>query len=243
MRKRLWMALAAVLMLVVPATALAAATDVITPGFSPNKKGKATHVTFKIVEGNSTPGAVPPPSTQTVVHLPKGLVINTKGFPTCSTATLMSAGGAACPAKSLVGTGSSTVTDQIGTTVINESATVKAYVGPPQGGNPTLNLYAVGTTPISAQIIIPGVLSKDTGKYGYKFTFTIPAITSVPGAPNASITTFTVNIGGAVKYHGKTVNLETLPKTCPKGGFNWGADFTYSDGEFVKTTATSKCAK
>jgi hypothetical protein len=239
MHKKLLIALGAVLVLALPASALAAATVVISPHLAPKKHGKGTHVHFKLVGSDPANNGVPAPTNTTVVHLPKGLGISTKGFPTCTYATLLSSGDSACPAKSKVGTGHSS--GGVQTTTILEALTVTAFNGAPQGGNPVLLLHVQGSIPQSINIVIAGGLSRDSGKYGYKFSFTVPPIATIPGLPNGSIIEFDVNIGGTAKVKGKTSNLVTAPKTCPKGGYNWGADFAFADGETFSTTAKSAC--
>jgi hypothetical protein len=253
MRKKLWMALAAVLMLAVPASALAAATVVITPSFKPNKRAKGTHVHFKLVGTDPANSGVPAPTDTTVVHLPKGLVLNTKAFPTCTQNALLSEAqgspGSACTRKSIVGSGHAQggvlapATATTAAMTILENLTVVAANGAPQGGNPVLLLHvqSVPGAPLAINIVIPGVLSKDSGPYSYKFSFTVPTIATIPGLPNGSILEFDVNIGATTKAKGKTVNLITEAKKCTKGGFSWGADFTFTDGEHFNTTAKSPC--
>ncbi len=267
MPKKRWSvaALAAVLTVAAPVVAYAGAgtgpdgtTATITPLFQPNKLGKASNTNVTVTSANpNNPGSVPPPTTATDVFLPKGTLLTAKPFATCSKATLDSQGPSACPAGSKVGTGTSTVAAVIGGTALTENATVTAFNGPPQGGAPRLELYAVGTTPISAQLTIEGVLSPAPAPYAYKLHFTVPPIATVPGGPNASIESFQVTVGGSkkvtktktVKVKGKkrkkkvttTVAYITEPAKCPSGGFPWQAIFTYTNGEQVTATNTAPC--
>jgi hypothetical protein len=228
---------AAALVAAVPATAVAATTASIQASFSPNKKGKATHIAFTVTDTN-TLGGVPAPSSMAVIHLPQGLKIATKGFATCSKATLLAKGPAGCPAGSKVGSGSSLLQAPLGATVIPETAAVTAFVG---SASPSkIEFYASGTTPISAQLVLEGTYSASAET----LSVPIPAIPTIPGAPNASIQTFSVTVGGSAKpkkpKNAKKVNLVTEPKTC-HGAFKWSGDFTYADGETSTATTTSPC--
>src|SRR6266851_3070594 len=86
----------------------------ITAKFSPNTGGKPSRISFD-VKTFTTTGAVPAPGSTAVVHLPKGLKYSAKGFTRCNGNTLTPPSAANCPAKSKVGSGSSTVEAQLGT--------------------------------------------------------------------------------------------------------------------------------
>ena len=267
MPSRRWLVggLAACLTVAAPIAAHAAAgtgpdgtTATITPLFQPNALGKPASANVTVTSANpNNPGSVPPPTATTDVYLPAGTVLTTKPFATCSKATLDSQGPSACPAGSKVGTGSSVVGAVLGGAALTENAAVTAFNGPPQGGQPVLELYAVGTTPISAQLTIEGVGSPAAAPYGYKLHFTVPPIMTVPGGPNASIESFQVTVGATKKVtttktvkKGKkkkkqkvttTVGYITEAKKCPAGGFPWQSVFTYTNGESVTATNTAPC--
>jgi hypothetical protein len=260
--RRVWFGLAALVaaVLIVAAVALAATTAAISPSFTHNALGAGTSVRFGVVNTDSA-GGVPLPSSQAVIHLPPGLGVHTQGFATCSPAILASGGGSACPKGSHAGTGSALINAVLGGTVINEPASVDAYLGPMQNGHVTLNFYGVGTTPVSAQIVLPGVLEPDHAPFGQKLVVTIPPIPTVPGASPAAIKSFTVVVGATrvglitkiihKRVHGRlttvkkrvkgTISAITAPAKCPAGGFPWGGDFTYSDGSVSSVTAKSRC--
>ena len=228
-----------------PAAAEASTVASIKPSLSPNKLGKNTTINFTVTDTN-TAGGAPAPSSLAVIHFPKGLKVATKGFPTCSKATLESSSGpAACPAGSKVGVGSSVLQAPLGGNVISENATVTAFVE--SVSPPMIAFYASGTTPISAQIVLEGTYSASANT----LTVPIPPIPTVPGAPNASIQTFTVQTGGTAKVKAKkgkgkkkkatVTHLITAPTKCTTGGLAWSGDFTFTDGETSHATATSPC--
>jgi hypothetical protein len=253
-RSRL-LALAAVGGVVATAAAVAGADGgatqaKITASFSPNGGGKPTHIIFDVVT-SSTTGGVPAPGTRALVHLPLGMKVNTKGFARCNGNLTTPPDASKCAANTQVGSGSSTLAAQLGTQSINEPATVTAYVGAKQHGHDTLLLYAVGTTPISAAVtlvgeLIPGAHSAGVhsaaASYGYKLDVAIPPIHTVPGAPDASITDFKVDIGKTAKVKGKKTGFLTAPKKSQcKGALHWGYDGSYSGAPDYSTTATSPC--
>ena len=216
----------------------------ITASFSPNTGGKPAHINFDVMTFSTT-GGVPQPGTHAVVHLPKGLKYSANGFTRCNI-DLSNPNAGNCPAKSKVGSGSSVVAALVGAAAVNENATVTAYAGPKKNGHDTLLLYAVGTTPISTQITLVGeLIPGDKSPYSYKLDVPIPAIPTVPGGPNASITDFKTNIGANAKFHGKKVSLVTAPKksACVGGKENWLYDGTYQDGSVYSSMTTSACPK
>ena len=218
----------------------------ITASFSPNKGGKPTHIAFDVKTFSTTAGGVPAAGSNAVVHLPKGLKYSSKGFTLCNGNLQNPPSAANCPAKSKVGGGTSIVAAQVGSAAINENATVTAYAGSKQNGHDTLLLYAVGTTPISTQITLVGeVIPGDASPYSYKLNVPIPAIPTVPGGPNASITDFNVTVGGTAKVKGKKVALLTAPKksACVGALEHWGYDGTYMDCTSYTSTTTSPCPK
>lgn len=229
--------------------AVAAATtqSKITASLVPNSGGKPTVVHFDVMTFDTT-GAVPAPGSNAVVHLPLGLKINAKGFTRCNGNLSNPPDASKCPASSKVGGGSSIVAAQVGSAAINENATVTAYAGAKQNGHDTLLLYAVGTTPISTQLTLVGeIIPGDAKPYSEKLNVPIPAIPTVPGGPNASITDFNTTVGKTIKVKGKKVSLVTAPtkKACVgTGSEHWGYDGTYMNGAPPYTsTTTSPCPK
>lgn len=228
----------------IAAAASGTTQSTITASFSPNKGGKPTHIKFD-VKTFSTTGAVPAPGSNAVVHLPKGMKVSTKGAKRC-TIDFNNPNAGNCPANTKVGSGSSTVAAQVGSAAINEPATVTVYAGQKKNGHDTLLLYASGTSPISTQITLVGeLIPGDKSPYGFKLNVPIPAIPTVPGGPNASITDFYTTVGATFKSGGKKIALITAPKKkdCVGGKENWGYDGTYMDGTSYTSTTTSPCPK
>ena len=190
--------------------------------------------------GTESTGGVVSQLRKVVVYLPKGVKIDSKPFPSCSTATLENVGPSGCPKGSVASpVGSAGVVDPIGGEDVRENATLQAFVAP--GGG--LNFYANAASPISAQIVVPGFYGTASGRYGLKFTAEVPLVDSVPGAPPVSTESINISVGAAIKKHGHTYYYGTVPNTCPKGGFTGMFEATFQTGETVSNTVTVPCPK
>jgi hypothetical protein len=208
-------------------------SSALTPSFSPNRLGASAALTLKI-DYTGAPHRVPAPVTHTLVHLPAGLVLNLSSVSTCPRAQALRA---RCPASSRVGVGSTVAIAHLGSQTLTENATVTAYRGASQGGRPTLMISSQGLSPLIERVLITGVLQRDRPPYGAELALSIPPIPTLPTEPNASIFHFTLTIGGA---HGPQA-LVRVPRSCPTGGFPFGADFTFADGSTGSTLTTARC--
>ena len=84
-----------------------------------------------------------------------------------------------------------------------------------------LLFFTNGHSPVSLEILSVGNFTNLSGGGGFgpKFIGEVPLVSTVPGAPYASVKTISVKTGSARKVHGKPVYYGTVPKKCPKGGF------------------------
>jgi hypothetical protein len=247
---------AAALCLIVAALPVAAQAKIVStpikPKFLTNKLGAGTNATFHVDVNTEDPANIlPSPGTHARVWLPKGVVINEKPFlpntKGCTKARIDAIGPQACKSADKLGKGKSKVQAILGGEKVSESATVTAYGGPNEHGNPVLNLYVFAVSPISVQIVIKAVLHKvkNDPKYGYYFDADIPLIQTTPGNDPASILSFDVTTGASIKpKHGKKKQfLAYVPKKCPKGGFQWKGEFSFLDFETSSSTAVTPCPK
>jgi hypothetical protein len=158
-----------------------------------------------------------PPISQVNVFSPAGLKINSKGFGTCSAATLKNVGPSGCKSSSVaspVGNALGEVT--FGTERVPEEAELRAFFAP--GGG--LLFFAAGHSPVALEIVSSGrYVNSGKPPYGLELITEVPAIATVPGAPLASTKTINVKVGSAIKKGKKLLSYITLPKKCPKGGF------------------------
>jgi hypothetical protein len=211
----------------------------IRPSFSPDRLGAKAAFTFSV---NFSGGAlgVPSPVRKAIVHFPLGLSMNIPRLRACPRARLQAHGARGCPAQALVGVGHAVAAVHAGAGVEREDARVWAFLGPPQGVNPTIELLGEGYTPLLERVVITGVARPDRPPYGEELVMSIPAIPSIPYEPNASTVSFTMTVGGS-RFRRHSPNTVLLPTTCPAGGFPFAADFTYEDGSTSTAQATVPC--
>jgi hypothetical protein len=227
MRRAITLAATAILAVVaLPAAASATPTvkfkaeAVPIPGFKGTGNilgaGAAVQAEYSI-SGTEYAGG-PPPLIGVNFYLPKGTVLHTSGFPTCSQEALEKTGPSACKKASHAGpTGSALGEVSIGTERVEEHTTIESFYKP--GGG--LLFFTDGHTPTSLEILSAGhyVHLGGAGGYGPELITEIPEVSTLPGAPFASVKTINVKAGSAYKSHGKTIYYGRVPKKCPKGGF------------------------
>jgi len=259
----------ALLALALAAGARGATTATMTARFTPDRLGASTSVTVTMAFTGDA-GSLPAPVSQIVVHTPAGMGVSTAGLQACPIARLEANDPSACPADTLIGWGTTSVAALLGASDFNETAQLGAYLGLPQDGRTVVNFFAVGRTPVQESVLFDGVLEGDVAPYGDELVVTVPAISTVPGGPNASVVSFTTTLGApniqfpqtvvrrvvVVEHVGGRVRrvirlvkrreLEpvkgiTVPRACPAGGFPFAADFTFQDGTTYTALATVPC--
>jgi hypothetical protein len=218
-------------------------TQSLTVTHKPNKAGKGTIVNVvlstrcdpaKQCQAPPAPIGKASPVFNTVVHLPKGMKMGYKYFPTCDPAKLESGGVKGCSKKAIVGKGKLTAD---GRPVVDTpvSGSVTAFNGTKSGGKARYLLYVIPE--LSSPLVLVGTLS------GTTLTIPVPAVPTLPGQPNATLTDFQIKTGGTVKKKGKKYSYLTNPKKCKKPGFLWKFDFTYENGEKLSPTSAAPCKK
>jgi hypothetical protein len=178
--------------------------------------GAAVHAEYKI-EGTEY-GGFPPPLVGVNFYLPSGSKLHTSGFPTCTKSVLEQTGPKGCKARSHAGpTGNALGIVSFGSERVEEHTTIESFYAP--GGG--IEFFTDGHTPTSLEILSAGHYIHLGGAAGYgpELITEIPLVSTVPGAPYASVETINVKAGSAYKSHGKAVYYGRVPKTCPKGGF------------------------
>lgn len=171
------------------------------------------------VNSKNPSGGIPPLS-EVNFYLPKGTVLHTAGFATCSEETLEKIGPSGCPTKSQASPVGSVLGEvYFGGERVPEEATLQGFFGP--GGG--LLFFTKGTDPVSLEILSPGHFQGASGLYSKEFVGLVPAVASVPGAPLASVKTIKVTTGAAFEKKGKhgkeLISYGTIPTKCPHGGF------------------------
>jgi hypothetical protein len=219
-----------------PAAAQATTTASTHASFAPNRLGASTALTLSFGFSGSGEEGVPAPLSGMVLHLPAGLTVNLRGIGTCAKSRLQSKGAAGCPSGSLVGHGHALMKVHAGSLAVPEEATVTIFRGPNRGGDPTLEIFGQGETPLDESTISTGVLAAD------KLTVSIPPIPTLVYEPNASFVSLSLTVGGA--GHGPrahAADVIVVPHSCPSGGFPFAASFMFADGSTAGASAKVAC--
>ncbi len=240
----------------VPASALAAEQLTATPKLTGKLGGSG--VLSVHAQATNTLGGLPAPLTQIVIDVPPGITYNFASAPVCSLAVIQQATGSippVCPRGSQIGTGGAQVAAILGSSNLNEGTTLDIYL---VSRSPVLGeVWANGTTPIAETLTFPGTFTAAPKPFAQKITVNVPPIHTVPGGPDASVTSLSFTLGGThtatttrIVKHGRksvkqtvrtTVGLFDLPKKCPGGALSYAANATFADASNPSITGKVAC--
>jgi hypothetical protein len=230
---------------------LAAQTVNLEVMLTPERLGRGTTIVFGFQIITPT-GQAPSPLTAFDLSYPAnlGLVTSGLGVAICSPAMLELAGPAGCPANSLMGYGTALVEIPFGPAIVQETGSILTFMAPLQDGSLGLLFYAHGRTPITAELIFPGLVLPAPAPYGGLLSAAVPPVPSLPGAPNAAVVALRSTLGplGLTYYervHGRPRTYRprgiVLPEHCPPGGFPFAATFTFQDGTRARAHTAVPC--
>jgi hypothetical protein len=213
--------------------------------FEPDRPGART--TIKLALRISGPGgAVPVPVRSLDLRLPAnmGIATTTLGESNCDPAALIAGGLRGCSANARIGFGDATAVVPAGSREVRERASLDALMGPPAQDRLEVLFYVEAREPVFAQLVLPSVLLSDAQPFGERLDTSIPLIQAWPDGPDLALETFVSTIGPLhLTYHrevnGKTIAFHPhgvrVPRTCPAGGYPFGALLGFQDG--THTTA------
>lgn len=220
--------LAAIALGVLPATALSATTAQIVPSFAGGKPGTASAIRFQFTVSEST-GGIPQAPVRAVIHLPKGTGLGLTRLPKadlCSYDTLTTVGRSACPKGSHAGpVGSARLEAVVGGRPTIVKAPIYPFIIGLHGGGRALALLLVAPAPFQTDVM--SLVPSTSGMILSLLTDEVS-----PGDRSAIIG-LSLTLGGNAGI--------TMPKSCPKGGFEWRTDFSYWEGPDTTAQATSPC--
>ncbi len=222
------------------AAAPEATSATLAPTLAPNRPGAKGALTLAIQYTGGEEG-VPSPVHRSVLSLPAGLTLDVPSLRSCSAARLQAHGPSACPPQSLIGRGHALAEALAGPEVISEEVALWAFIGPPQGSNPTLELLGEGSTPVPASVVITGTVIPAHAPYGEELVIPIPPIPSLPSVSETSLANLTLTIGANGPHRPRSANTVLVPTTCPAGGWPFAAAFTYADGSSGSTVSKAPC--
>ncbi|HEX3692648.1 MAG TPA: hypothetical protein VHU13_04835 [Solirubrobacteraceae bacterium] len=174
-----------------------------------------------------------------------GLATSGLGLAECDPARLALLGESVCPADSRLGAGSATVGVAFGPALVHEQVTLGLFAAPSSDGFIHLSILATGLEPIDARIVMSGVLLPG------RLQISVPAVPSVPGAPDVAVLSLQATLGGALTYyehaHGHTIAYRprgiALPDRCPPGGWRMSARVAFMDGSVSRAGTVVGCPR
>jgi hypothetical protein len=236
-----------------PAAAGAAQEVKLHASLTPERLGAGTTIAFAFTVSTTT-GHVPSPLTGVELLYPANLGLATSGLglATCTAQTLEELGPEGCPSESQMGYGTGLVEVPFGPEILQETATTRVFMANLNEGHLGLVFYAVGETPVAAEIVFPGLVLPASDPYGGDLSTTIPLVPTLPGAPDAAVVKLSTTIGPEhltyyervrgryLPYHPRGI---VLPRTCPRGGFKFAARFTFQDTTHAAARTAVPCPR
>lgn len=224
----------------------AARADELHVRFEPEPAGPG--ITFDF--GFAITGQAPSPLTSVALHLPSGLSYATSalGMAECDLARLTSAGLAGCPLNSRIGNGTATVRVPFGTGSLMETVNLTLLVGHTHGEAQEVLYYAVGTVPVISQLVFRAEIG--TAAAGNAMVTRVPAITTLPGSPNAAVVSLETRIDPPGLTYRRTANHREihyhprgmiLPASCPPRGYSFSATFRFEDHTTSSARSAVRC--
>jgi hypothetical protein len=221
--------------------------------FVPERLGGTTTLEFGFSFGAPS-GEVPPPLTQIELRYPArlGLGLSGLGLATCTMKVLEAAGATGCPPNSVMGYGAALTGIVLGTTIVSESAPITIVRTPDRDGHLAVLFSAEGTAPVDTRIVFPGLLLPAPAPFGGQVSVGVPLVPTLPGAPYISVIRLRATIGPRmVTYYeragGKTLAYKPkgilLPRSCPRHGFPFVAQFSFLDASIATARAAVPCPR
>jgi hypothetical protein len=208
--------------------------------FRPEHPGASTTVEIVLHVGG-TGEIAPVPVTALQLRMPAGMGLgsSTLGQSNCLSASLIAAGLAGCSGNALIGLGKASAAVPVGPQLVHETATVDALLGAPGENRIEILFYVRAQQPVFGALVLPSVLEEDTAPFGESLDTSIPLVQTWPEGPDLALQTFSSSLGPqGLTYRrrvaGRTISYRPLgmkvPRTCPAGGYPFGATLAFADG-------------
>ncbi len=237
-----------------PAAASASTLAHLVASFSPDRLGGRTTLNFGF-SLSAPPGQVPPPITQIQLRYPRDLGIDLSGLglATCTAQILSASGPRACPRDSVMGYGVVLTGIVLGSTIITEHAPITILRAPYSSNSNSLALlfYAEGTKPVSTDTVFSGLLVPAPMPFGGQVNIGVPLVETLPGAPYISVIRLRATLGpNGITYYEQVAGVTLaykppgilLPPRCPRGGFQFSAEFAFVNGSHARARTAVQCS-
>jgi hypothetical protein len=219
------------------AGAYAAVTVSFNASVSPAKAGKPTALKVGILS-NDPAAEQPPIMDRIVIKLDGKAKYNASKFKRCKLSALVSRGPKGCPSGSKIGTGTGIgMAKPVVTDPVNAKLTL--FNGRRSGGRDTVYVYVFPD--LGPTFVTVGKVSRSGGKY--VLDFTVPAIKTLPSAPDASVVSVKTKVPVkrvTIRHH--RYYLIVAPSRC-RGSWKGSGTFYFRTGEKVAVPISQKCKK
>jgi hypothetical protein len=198
----------------------------------------------------SSTGLPPSPITRFTLYAPAGMEVDPHGVDTCAAAALEQRGPVGCPADSRAGFGGGVGVLELPTETVHEPYTLDFFFAAKTRGHLQLLIYANAVAPESVELVLRARQVPAPKPYGLGFSVEVPPVSTFPGAPDASIESAFVTVGGPnVAYYETVAGRRQLvrvrglvvPKRCPSGGFPTQGTVDFADGASLTVNSTIPC--
>lgn len=228
-----------------PSAVLATPSAKMSAAFTPKRLGAPTTISasFQLFWSEQRPPVLS--SVQLAYPRNLGFATSGLGLAACDPVLLEENGPEACPANSHMGSGSAVVEIPLGGFLYQEKVQLTLLAGPSLNGYLQLLVSGVGVSPVAALVVLSGELLPG------RLSITIPPIPTLPEGPYVALVAMHLTLGGHLTYyervHGRTIAYHPagigLPRSCPRGGFPFGATFSFLDGQHASARTKVACPR
>jgi hypothetical protein len=232
-------------------TSSATQTATLRVSLDPDVAGQRTTIELSLhIAG---PGGAPPaPLSSFNFRLPAGMGIatTTLGQANCEPPRLLGAGLDGCSANARIGFGNATAVVPVGSQNVRERASLNALMGPAVEDRLEVLFYVEALEPVSARLVLPGVIQEDVRPYGEQLETSVPLIQTWPEGPDLALETFSSTIGPLHLTYFREIGGRTvpyyprgirIPKACPSGGYPFAALLNFQDGTHTNASFRVPC--
>jgi hypothetical protein len=221
----------------------------VSARFAPDSADVPTNFSLTASFSSST-GLPPSPIKRFTLYAPAGMEVDPRGVDTCAAAALEERGPAGCPPDSRAGFGGGVGVLELPTETVHEPYTLDFFFAAKARGHLRLLIYASGDAPASVELVLIAKQVPAPKPYGLGFSVEVPPVSTFPSAPDASIESAFVTVGGHnVAYYEPVAGRRELvhlrgivaPKRCPGGGFPTEGTVDFADGAALTVKSTIPC--
>jgi hypothetical protein len=184
-------------------------------------------------------GSHVPPAKTVHLQVDRHFSIESTGLPSCAIGKIE----AATPAQAMKACGPALIGRGVAGAEVEfpESAPFTAkgpllgFNGPTVGGEPEMLYYVYVSVPAPTALVVLAKVAKDSGRYRYRISLTVPELAGGSG----SLTAFEITIGRKWTQDGRQHSL--LSADCPSGRFENQVEAIFGDGTVIAGAFPDRC--